>query len=170
MAMTAEQAQARIEALEASLADVVRRLQTSETEHTRVHAELERTRTSGHGPSKSSFRLIDPKTMVPEKLGTKDGPSWRDWSDGTRAYVGMLDLKLAQAMKQVEGHESGLTPEMIREAGVDEQHAAQLSRYLRLRTEGHAMTIVKASQATQGPCPRAVAEAFVGARPERSGK
>ena len=45
----------------------------------------------------------------------------------------------------VEGLETKLTAADIEALAVPEHHAAQLSRYLYLRSEGHANTIVKAS-------------------------
>ena len=85
--------------------------------------------------------------MIPDKLGSKDGVPWRSWSELTRAYVEMLSPTLALQLKQVEGREQPLQEDEITTAGVPEQHAAQLGRYLKLRTEGNAHTIIKSSQA-----------------------
>lgn len=52
---------------------------------------------------KEEFRLIDPKTMIPEKLGKNP---WRQWDEDTRAYVAMFSPTLAQQLKKVEGRPS----------------------------------------------------------------
>ena len=154
MAMSVEEARTRFEALEnrvlelqQGLATATQRVQTAEAEHQRLHAELERTRTLASAP-RSDFKLIDPKSMIPEKFGTKAGPTWLDWSEGTRAYVEMLDVHLAKALKHVENHEAPLTAEEVDQADVAVQSAAQLKRYLKLRTEGNAKTIIKSAQAS----------------------
>ena len=60
----------------------------------------------------------------------------------------MLDIKLAQAVKEVEGHEQALNVADIDIADVKDRYASQMSRYLRLRTEGTAKSMVKSAQAT----------------------
>ena len=148
-----EQVAEKFASLEATINNILGRLQASETEHARVHGEIERTKVAATAAGTGSgggneFRLIDPKSMVPEKFGAKDGPGWRDWSEGTRAYVEMLNVKLAAALKEVEGQEHPLSDEVIAAAGLPEQHTAQLGRYLRLRTQGNAKTVIKAAQSS----------------------
>jgi len=62
-----------------------------------------------------------------------------------RAYVSMLNPILSTQLKKVEGLEIKLTPDDIEAAAVPEHHAAQMTRYLFLRSEGNANTIIKAS-------------------------
>ena len=153
MSMSAEEAQQRIAQLEDRVNQLLLRATSSEDEHRRTHAELERvaslaTALPGHaGGDSREFRLIDPKSMIPDKLGSASGPQWRGWSEQTRAYVEMLSEKLADQLKAVEGIEQPLLPDWIEEAAVPRSYAAQMSRYLKLRTEGNANTIVKAAQA-----------------------
>ena len=66
---------ARVQSSETELINVRTRLQTSEDEHRRVHGELEKAQTNGGGGKGLQFRLIDPKTMIPEKFGSKSGPT-----------------------------------------------------------------------------------------------
>ena len=151
MAMSAEQAEARINVLETKLADVIleltgvrQQLEVSTNEHKRVHSEMERLEKQ-KGGSHIPFRLIDPKTMSPDKFGLKAGPGWHSWSASTRAFIEMLDVKMANAMKEVEGHEQPMPISAIASAGISDEVAAQVSRYLLVRTEGHANSIVKAA-------------------------
>ena len=148
MAMSVEQAQHRIEQLEEKVNQLMLRSAASEEEHRRTHAELERSRaqvTTLAGASSKEFRLIDPKSMIPDKLG--GGQAWRQWSKTARAYVEMLSPTLAEQLKAVEGRESPIAPDELNQAAVPEQHAAQLSRFLKLRSEGNANTLIEASQA-----------------------
>ena len=57
----------------------------------------------------------------------------------------MLSPILAQQLKKVEGFETKLTQVGIEATAVLEHHAAQMTRYLSLRSEGNARTMVKAS-------------------------
>ena len=146
--MTWEQALQVIEQMQQQITQLTARSNATDAEHIRVHNELERTQaqlaqnstTGGRG----KFRLIDPKTMIPDKLGTGKAP-WKQWAEDTRAYVAMLSPMLSQHLKTVEGRETKLEPIDFDAAAVPEHHAAQLSRYLSPRSEGHANTIVKAS-------------------------
>jgi len=146
--MTWEQALQVIELMQQQMTQLTARSNATDAEHIRVHNELERTQaqlaqnstTGGRG----EFRLIDPKTMIPDKLGTDKAP-WKQWAEDTRAYVAMLSPMLSKNLKTVEGRETKLESVDFDAAAVPEHHAAQLSRYLSLRSEGHANTIVKAS-------------------------
>ena len=159
--MSAEEAQAALQNLTAQHTVLLSRMSGLENEHQRVHGELakyhaeldesksrvaalESRPTTGGGSF--AFRLIDPKTMVPEKLSGRS--QWRGWSEATRSYVENLDTRLAEHVLVVEGKEEPLTIAELASAGVSEENSRQMSRYLKLRTEGgsHAAAIVKAAQ------------------------
>ena len=152
MTMTWEQAQAHIDALNQQvniLTDQLQQLTTraaaADTQHQQIHQELERTKVLlAAGGKGQEFKLIDPKTMCPNKLGTQT--PWKQWAEDTRAYVSMLSRPLANSLKLVEGREAKLTTAEIESAEIPEHHAAQLSRYLHLRSEGNSNTLIKASQ------------------------
>ena len=148
MVMSAEEAQARISQLEEKVNQLLLRATASEDEHRRAHLEMERMSSlAASAGGHKDFRLIDPKSMIPEKLGGAGGPGWRAWSEQTRTYVEMMSAELADHMKKVEGLDQPLLVAHIEEAKIPATHTAQLSRYLKLRTEGNANTIVKAAQA-----------------------
>ena len=96
-----------------------------------MHAELVLVRERRTGGT-NAYRLIDPKSMVPERLGSAGGPKWLSWSESTRAYVEMLSVPLAGSMKEVEGLETPLSPTDITDhcLAVSESEVAQLGRYL----------------------------------------
>ena len=156
MAMTWEQAQAHIEALNQQVAqltqqnqghtDLIQQLAARATAADESHQQLHREMATAKGQlanSKSGFRLIDPKTMKPEKLGSKDGPTWKQWSEDTRAFVENLDVGLAKLLRQQEGREEPITETELELLEDSEDQAAQLGRVLRLNTEGHINTMVK---------------------------
>ena len=57
----------------------------------------------------------------------------------------MLSTTLAQQLKKVEGLETKLSPADIEAGTVFASHAQQLTRFLTLRSEGNASTMIKAS-------------------------
>ena len=148
--MSHDEARARIEALEAHVTQITAALTASQAEHVRVHAELQRTQQLAATPaSRNEFRLIDPKTMAPEKFGSSPEPTWLDWSENTRSYIEIMDQEIANALKAVENRppESPVLQEEFDSLLLVDSHVAQLRRYLKLRTQGNAKTIVKAVQA-----------------------
>ena len=60
----------------------------------------------------------------------------------------MLDTKLAQALKNVGGHEHALNRIDIDASDVKDRYASQMSRYIRFRKEGTAKFMVKSAHAT----------------------
>ena len=151
MAYTLEQPTDLINQLTTQVGQLLTRASTADDEHRQMHAELMKhqgqlTQTNTGGQFK--FRLVDPKTMAPEKLGSSKHPlpqGWRQWADDTRAYVENLSPHLASRLKQVEGLEAKLAQVDIEAAAIQESHAQQLTRYLSLRSEGNANTMIKAS-------------------------
>jgi hypothetical protein len=146
--MSSEEAVARFAALEAHVAQITAALTASQAEHTRVHNELQRTQQmASHSTPKNEFRLIDPKTMAPEKFGQSPEPTWLDWSENTRSYIENMDQELANALKAVENRppESPVLQDEFDNLRIADSHAAQLRRYLKLRTQGNAKTIIKAA-------------------------
>ena len=52
--------------------------------------------------ARSRIRLVEPKGLMPDRLGTKSSPSWRTWSYLARDFVGLVHTVLKQAMKNAE--------------------------------------------------------------------
>ena len=84
---------------------------------------------------------------MPDRLGKKNGPSWRTWSYLARDFVGVVRAALKQAMKTAENpkqpisvthlqHEFNVTNEMDQEL----QHSSMS------RTEGEALEVVRGAE------------------------
>ena len=141
---TAEHIQQQLEALRNQVTALTQqaqnyeaRLTAADTAHQQIHQELVATRAqiaTASANTNQGFKLVDPKTMKPEKLGPKDGPTWKQWSEDTRAFVEALNEELASALKQVEGREDPVTEEEFSLSGIPKEHAAQMGRFLRLNT------------------------------------
>ena len=153
--ISAEAVLARFAELESRCNDLMQRLNASEQQHGVAHQQLEAAKitirglqneVANAGTGKGGFRLIDPKSMVPERLG--NGNQWRGWADASRSYIENLDVNLAKWLKQVEGRSEPLQEEEITGANIPEGHVAQLNRYLKLRTapDSHPNTMIKAAQ------------------------
>ena len=93
MAMTLDQAQQSIFQLEQQVnqhhvlvTQLTARSTSADEEYKQIHAEFVRIQAQlaqvSTGGGKGEFRLIDPKTMIPEKLET-DKKSWRQWAENT---------------------------------------------------------------------------------------
>ena len=130
MAYTLEQACQAIENLQQQITDLtnrysqeINRLTTiataTDAEHRRVHERLAKTQElMAQSPAtggKGEFRLVDPKTMPPDKLGTDKAP-WEQWAEDVRACVENLNLPLSSHLKAVEGREMKLEAHEIESA------------------------------------------------------
>ena len=156
--LTGEQVQQMIDALNQQLSQAAARAQQQDDQiqqliarstvadeaHRKLHEEMLAIKTRSTS-SEKEFRLVDPKTKCPVKLGSDKAISWKQWSEETRAYVENLSVKMAKLLKEAEGREEALTDTDLEQVHIPEQHAAQMSRFLRLNTDGHANNLVKAS-------------------------
>ena len=75
--------------------------------HQAMHQEL----TTLHSmvETRSRVRLVEPKTLMPDPFGKKNGPSWRTWSYLARDFVGVVHVALKQAMKAAENHKQPIS-------------------------------------------------------------
>ena len=44
--------------------------------------------------TRSRILLVEPKTLMPDRFGKKNGPSWRTWSYLARDFVGVVHAVL----------------------------------------------------------------------------
>ena len=82
MAYTLEQATDLINQLTTQVAQLLTRAATAGDEHQQMHAELMKHQgqlTHANMGGKQEFRLVDPKTMSPEKLGSSKHPLPQGW-------------------------------------------------------------------------------------------
>ena len=68
--------------------------------HQAMHQELSTLR--NQVDTRSRVRLVEPKTLMPDQFGKKNGPSWRTWSYLARDFVGVVHATLKQAIKAAE--------------------------------------------------------------------
>ena len=101
--------------------------------HQAIHQELSALRSMVD--TRSRIRLVEPKTLMPDSFGKKNGPGWRTWSHLARDFVGVVHATLKQAIKAAE-HEFNVTNEMDQE----------LQHFLISRTEGEALEIVREAE------------------------
>ena len=126
MAYTLEQATDLINQLTTQVTQLLTRAATSDDEHRQMHTELMKHQgqlTQANIGGKPEFRLVDPKTMAPEKLGSSKNhvpQGWRQWADDTKAYVENLSPHLASRLKQVEGLQAKLAQVDIEATAIQE--------------------------------------------------
>ena len=53
-----------------------------------IHHEMSLLRSQND--SKSRKQLVEPKSLIPDRFGKKNGPSWRTWSYVARDFVGFV--------------------------------------------------------------------------------
>ena len=91
---TWEQAQPYLDTMATQINQLMSRADAADAEHRAMHAELEQTKAqlaqANAAGGRGEFRLIDPKSMIPDKLDTSKTP-WRQWAENTRAYVSMFN-------------------------------------------------------------------------------
>lgn len=149
--LSAEDVLARFEATEAELLRLRRAEQEQRTACDGFRQEIAdlRAQLASRPPGTygRDFQLVDPKTMVPEKFGEANGPTWQVWSHKTKAYISMLDASLDKHFTAAEVHDEALTAHDLERAGIAQTHDAQIQRLLILRTDSTAHHIVKGAQA-----------------------
>ena len=95
--------------------------------------------------TRSRVRLVEPKTLMPDRSGKKNGPSWRTWSYLARDFVGVVQVALKKAMKSAENQKQPISVTHLQhEFGVTNEMDQEIQHFLISRTEGEAL----------GSCPR----------------
>ena len=85
--------------------------------------------------------LVDPKTMVPEKLNGERGMAWKEWQFRVLNFIGLSRPSLQKAMLRAELHTNEI--EDLSHWHVDPADDNQLRAFLVARTEGKALTIIR---------------------------
>ena len=105
--MTTEQAQQRLGIAEGVIHELQEQLHRVTAGHQAAHEALqtihqEMSLIRCQIDTRSRVRLVEPKSLMPDRLGKKNGPSWRTWSYLARDFVGVVHTMLKQAMKNAE--------------------------------------------------------------------
>ena len=102
--MSVEQAHQRLGIAEGVIHELQEQLQRVSAGHQAMHQELSNLR--GQVETRSRVRLVEPKTLMPDRFGKNNGPSWRTWLFLARDFVGMVHWVLKQAMKTAENRKN----------------------------------------------------------------
>ena len=129
--MSVEQAHQRLGIAEGVIHELQEQLQRVSAGHQAMHQELSNLR--GQVETRSRIRLVEPKTLMPDRFGKKNGPSWRTWS-----YLAE-NRKIPIAVTNLQ-HDFGVTNEMDQE----------LQHFLISRTEGEALETVRGAEREPG--------------------
>ena len=114
-----------------------------------MHQELSALRSQAD--TRSRVQLVEPKTLMPDKFGMKNGPSWRTWSYLARDFVGVVYATLKQAMKAAENQKQPIAVTHLQhEFGVTNEIDQELQHFLISRTEGEALEIVRGAEREPG--------------------
>ena len=101
--------------------------------------------------TRSRIRLVEPKTLMPDRFCKNNGPSWRTWSYLARDFVGVAHSTLKQAMKNAENRKLPITVTNLQhDFGVTNEMDQELQHFLISRTEGEAMEVVRGAEREPG--------------------
>ena len=133
--MSVEQAHQRLGIAEGVTHELQEQLQRVCEGHQAMHQELSALRSQAD--TRSRVRLVEPKTLMPDRFGTKNGPSWRTWSHLARDFVGVVHATLKQAMKASENQKQPISVTHLQhEFNVTNEMDQELQHCLISRTEG----------------------------------
>ena len=98
----------------------------------------------GHIDAKS---LMEPKSLMPDRFGKKNDPSWRTWSYLARDFVGAVHATLKQAMKDAENQKQPIAATNFQhDFGVTNEMDQELQHFLISRTDGEAMEVLRGAE------------------------
>ena len=109
----------------------------------------------GHSPQYGGYEVArpvgEPKTLMPDRFGKKNCPSWRTWSYLARDFVGVVHATLKQAMKAAESQKQPVAVTHLQhEFNVTNEMDQELQHFLISRTEGEAVEVVREAEREPG--------------------
>ena len=108
--MTAEQAHQRLgiaEGVTNELQEQLQRVSAGFAAHEALQSIHQEMRIlSSQIDTRSRVRLVEPKSLMPDRFGKKNSPIWRTWSHLARDFVSVVRTMLKQAMKNAEKKET----------------------------------------------------------------
>ena len=114
-----------------------------------MHQELSALRSQVD--TRSRVRLVEPKTLLPDRFGKKNGPSWTTWSYLAGDFVGVVHATLKLAMKAAENQKQPISVTHLQHKfNVTNEMDQELQPFLILRTEGEALEIVRGAEREPG--------------------
>ena len=147
--MSVEQAHQRLGIAEGVINELQEQLQRVSAGHQAMHQELSTPRSQVD--TRSRVRLVEPKTLMPDLFGKKNGPSWRTASYLERDFVGVVHATLNQAMKVAENQRQPISVTHFQdEFNVTNEMDQELQHVLIGRTEGEALEVVRGAEREPG--------------------
>ena len=124
--------------VEEAVHELQEQLQRVSASHQAMHQELTTLRSIVD--TRSRVRLVEPNTLMPNRLGKKNGLSWRTWSYLARDFVGVVHMALEQAMNGAENQKQPISVTHLQhEFNVTNEMYQELKHFLISRTEGEAL-------------------------------
>ena len=100
---------------------------------------------------KVTHRLVEPKSLMPDRFGKKTGPSWKTWSYLARDFVGVVHTALKQAVKNAENQRQPISVTHLQhDSAVTNEMDQELQHFLISRTEGEALEVVRGAEREPG--------------------
>ena len=100
---------------------------------------------------RSRIRFVESKSLMPDRFGKKNGPSWRTWSYLARDFVVVVHTMLKQAMKNAENRKQPIAATNLQhDFGATNDMDHELQHFLISRTKGEALEVVRG--ADREPC------------------
>ena len=155
-AMSTEQTNQRLGVAEGVIREEQDRLQRVADGHQATHEALQTIHQEvnllrSQIETRSRIRLVEPKSLMPDRFGKRNGPGWRTWSHLAMNFVGVVHTVLKQAMKNAENQKQPISVTHLRhEFGVTNEMDQQLQHVLISRTEGQALKIVRGAEREPG--------------------
>ena len=155
-AMTTEQAHQRLGIAEGVIHELQEQLQRVTAGHQAAHEALqtihqEMSLIRSQIDTRSRVRLVEPKSLMPDRFGKKNSPSWRTWSYLARDFVGVVHATLKQAMKVAERQKQPISVTHLQhDFSVTTEMDQELQHFLISRTEGEALEIVRGAEREPG--------------------
>ena len=135
--------------VEQAIHELQEQLQRVSAGHRAMHQELTTLRSMED--TRSRVRLVEPKTLMPDQFGKRNGPSWRTWSYLARDFVGVVHEALKQAMKSAENQKQPISVTHLQhEFNVTNEMDQELQHLLITRTEGEALEIARGAEREPG--------------------
>ena len=122
-------------------------LQRVSAGHKAMHQELSALRCMVD--TRSRVRLVEPKNLMPDWFGMKNGPSWMTWSYPARDFVGVVHAALKQAMKSAENLKQPISvTHLPHEFKCDERDGSRVATLLHLKDE--ALEVFRGAERERG--------------------
>ena len=146
--MCVEQAHQRLGIAVGVIHELREQLQRVEAAHEAlqsIHQEMSTLRSQID--TRSRIRLVEPKSLMPDRFGKKNGPSWRTWSHLARDFVGVVHAGLKQAMKNAEKRKLPIAVTNVQhDFGVMDEMDQELQHFFIASTEREAVEVVRGAE------------------------